>query len=296
MDPDWNRMETVEQAYRQGVRYLEQQGVESPHFISELLLREVLGWDRTRLFTRFCEPLASESARRFALWLKQKAEGVPVQYLTGEQEFFGRPFRVGSSVLIPRPETEGLVETVLQKADQIWGGKPVSAVDVGTGSGAVAVTLAAERPRWEIYAVDRSREALQVARENGKRNGTGPIQWWQGDWLGPLLERGIQVDLVVSNPPYIPTGAISHLDPEVKDHEPRMALDGGEDGIDPYRILMRQIPRVLKMPGFVAFEVGVGQQDTVKSLLLQGLERAQVTCLPDLAGRPRVVVAQVGVE
>lgn len=297
MGPDWGQMETVEQAYRLGARYLEQQGVESPNFISELLLRAVLEWDRTGLFIRFREPLLPESARRFALWLKQKAEGVPVQYLIGEQEFFGRSFLVESSVLIPRPETEGLVEAVLQEADRIWGGKPVTAVDVGTGSGAIAVTLAAERSHWEIYAVDRSPEALRVAQENGVRNGTGDrIHWLRGDWLGPLLEREIQVDVVVSNPPYIPTGTIPRLDVEVKDHEPRMALDGGKDGMDPYRSLVRETPKVLKTPGLVAFEVGVGQQDTVGNVLKQGLRGARVDCLPDLAGRPRVLLAQVGTE
>lgn len=295
LNPEWNQMATVAQAYRLGTRYLEGRQVESPRFISELLLRTALGWDRTGLFTRFHEPLPFEAAQRFITWLKQRAEGIPVQYLIGEQEFFGRSFRVEPSVLIPRPETEILVETVLREADRIWKGKAVTAVDMGTGSGAIAVTLATERPDWEVVAVDRSPAALKVARQNGAKNGSGDrIRWMQGDWLEPLLKRDLRVDVVVSNPPYIPAGEIPHLDVEVRDHEPRMALDGGPDGLDPYRILVRGIPAVLKNPGLVVFEVGEDQSETVGEMLEESLAGAQVFFVSDLAGRPRVVAARTG--
>ncbi|GGA45952.1 release factor glutamine methyltransferase [Kroppenstedtia guangzhouensis] len=293
MNSEWNQMVTVAQAYRLGTRFLEGYRVESPRFISELLLRVALGWDRTELFTRFHEPLPSEAAHRFITWLKKRAEGIPVQYLTGEQEFFGRSFRVEPSVLIPRPETEILVETVLREADNIWKGRSVTAADMGTGSGAIAVTLALERPDWGIVAVDRSPEALNVARQNGVKNGSGDrIRWLQGDWLDPLRKRDIRVDVLVSNPPYIPVGEIPHLDAEVREHEPRIALDGGRDGLDPYRILVRGIPAVLKNPGLVVFEVGENQSEIVGNMLEESLAGAQVSFVSDLAGRPRVVVAR----
>ncbi len=294
LNPESNQMETVAQAYHLGIRYLEEHQVESPRFISELLLRTVLGWDRTRLFTRFHDPLPLEAAQRFAAWLKQRREGTPVQYLLGEQEFFGRSFQVNPSVLIPRPETEILVETVLREADRIWQGKPVTAVDLGTGSGAIAVTLAAERPDWDVIAVDRSPTALKVAQHNGEKNGTTDhIRWMQGDWLDPLRKLHIQVDLVVSNPPYIPAGEIPHLDAEVRNHEPWMALDGGPDGLAPYRIIVKGIPAVLKNPGLVVFEVGEDQSEAVGKMLAKTFAGAQIFFASDLAGRPRVVAARI---
>ncbi|PTX62498.1 release factor glutamine methyltransferase [Melghirimyces profundicolus] len=291
---DGGHWKTIEEAYRGGSRYLQNRGVDTPRFVSELLLRNALGCDRTRLFMRFGEPMPPEAARKFSHWLELRSAGFPVQYLLGEQEFYGRSFHVNPAVLIPRPETETLVETVLRESRRFGEKTPLTAVDVGTGSGAIAVTLAAEKPLWRICAVDRSADALGVARKNGVQHGVDDrVQWMQGDWLEPISKCGLRADLVVSNPPYIPSGVIDGLDAEVREHEPRMALDGGIDGLDPFRHLIRQLPDVLNLPGLIALEVGDGQSGEVAAMLRK-LPESDVFIVPDLAGRPRVVGARIG--
>ncbi|SDC52550.1 release factor glutamine methyltransferase [Melghirimyces thermohalophilus] len=290
------RKKTIETAYRIGTAYLKKRGVESPAFVSELLLRSALNWDRTRLFTHFAQPLDEDAAVCFARWLSRRAKGIPVQYLLGEQEFYGRTFQVGPEVLIPRPETEVLVETVLREADRIWPKDSVTAADLGTGSGAIAVTLAAERPSWQLVAMDRSQGALTTARKNGKRHRVNDrIQWLVGDWLQPLIAAGLKVDIAISNPPYIPSDVIEGLDVEVKENEPRLALDGGPDGLAPYRVIIRQLASLINRPGLIAFEVGEAQSEDVERMLVHQWAGADVFTLPDLAGRPRVVTARIGI-
>jgi release factor glutamine methyltransferase len=230
-------------------------------------------------------------------WLKRRADGEPLQYILQEQEFFGRPFRVSPAVLIPRPETEILAETVLREADRIWGERPLSVCDVGTGSGALAVTLAAERPLWTLWATDISSAALEVAKDNAMRNGVEErVRFFRGEWLAPLRQGGVRVDVVVSNPPYIPSNDIPSLEQQVRDFEPRIALDGGEDGLDPYRRILAQIPDVLRVPGLVAFEVGEGQSRRVGELLGGLPLSVEVSIFPDLAGKERVVLGRIGSE
>ncbi|SMO67568.1 peptide chain release factor N(5)-glutamine methyltransferase [Melghirimyces algeriensis] len=287
-------MKTFEQAYRVGRRYLQKRGVESASFIAELLLRSVMGWDRTRLFSRFRDPMEPKIIHCYVHQIVQRAKGVPVQYLLGEQEFYGRVFQVGPSVLIPRPETEVLIETVLRETQRIWKDSPITVVDAGTGSGAIAVTLAAERPLWQLVAVDCSSEALVTARKNGEQHGTNDrIRWLEGNWLTPLKESGVKMDVLVSNPPYIPTQVIDTLDTQVKKYEPILALDGGKDGLDPYRILVKQLPQYMNRPGLVAFEVGEGQSQKVKEILENQLENTDVDIVSDLAGRSRIVIARI---
>ncbi|OYD07996.1 peptide chain release factor N(5)-glutamine methyltransferase [Paludifilum halophilum] len=285
-------MDTVGEAYRWASSFLDKNGVESSLFEAELLLRTALGWDRTRFFTEWDAPLNRETFQRFREWVERRKQGVPLQYLTGEQEFYGRTFRVNPSVLIPRPDTEVLVEAALKTMDQK--GPTGRAVDIGTGSGALAVTLAAEKPDWEWWALDRSSEALALARANAEFHGMEEkIRWLQGDWLTPLMEREMMVDVIVSNPPYIPSADIDGLERQVKDYEPRLALDGGEDGLDPYRRILEQVPDVLKCPGWIALEVGEGQGAAVARLLHRLPGEVQTSVIPDLAGRDRVVTGRV---
>ncbi|PTM56772.1 peptide chain release factor N(5)-glutamine methyltransferase [Desmospora activa] len=284
---------TLNQLFRQFSRRLERAGVESPLFAAEFILRSVLKWDRTRFFTNIHSSMPDSLRAQAEEWLHAHCDGVPLQYLSGEQEFFGRRYRVNSSVLIPRPETEGLVEAVLTAADAFWGDRPLQVADLGCGSGAVAVTLAAERPHWQVIAVDLSPHALALARRNAEIHGVAErIQFRRGDWLQPLLQTESQIDILVSNPPYIPTDEIKGLEKGVKEYEPRLALDGGMDGLNPYRSIAKGMEQVLTSRALVAFEVGMGQGEDVVAIVKR-LWRADIDTriLLDLAGKDRIVLA-----
>ncbi|GGE05368.1 release factor glutamine methyltransferase [Marinithermofilum abyssi] len=287
-----NPQVTIGEAYRWASSFLQRFRGEDAAFEAELLLRSVLGWDRTRLFTRMDEPIPAPALQQLNEWLELRKKDVPLQYILGEQEFYGRPFHVNQGVLIPRPETEILVETFLELGDSLKK-EGLDAVDAGTGSGAIAVTVALERPHWHVHAVDRSPDALKTARKNAERLGAVRLTWHQGEWLAPLMQQGIQVDGLISNPPYIPSGVISTLDKQVREYEPRLALDGGEDGLHPYRILLTQLPQVLRTPGLVAFEVGEGQSRDVENMMRSLPAKVETFIRRDLAGIERVVGCMV---
>lgn len=286
-------MTTVREAFRWASGRLRAAGVARAASEAERLVRLVLGWPRERLFGYPEAVMPPDAEARLEVLVARRAAGEPLQYLIGEQEFYGRAFRVTPAVLIPRPETEVLVESVLAAADAMWPpDAALSAVDVGTGSGAIAVTLAAERPRWQVWAVDLSADALAVAQENAARHGVATrITFAHGSWLGPLRRTGRRVQVIVSNPPYIPTADIAGLQREVRDHEPRLALDGGADGLDAYRSLARELPDIVDRRAVVAVEVGAGQAEAVAGLFRATDLFSRITITPDLAGIPRVVLA-----
>lgn len=291
---------TIREAHRWASSFLQQHDTEATgesHFIAECLLRHVLGWDRARFFACADELLPQGKWLEFQRFIEKKSNGVPLQHMIGAQEFYGRSFCVSADVLIPRPETEELVETVLAQADALWEKRHCVVTDVGTGSGAIAVTLAVERPEWHVTAIDLSAAALDIARKNAKRHGVASrIRFLEGDLLVPMMDRGEVVerpDIVVSNPPYIPTRTIPTLAVEVKDHEPLLALDGGNDGLAVYRRMATMLPRVMKREkGLVALEVGMGQSRHVADMLTQAFPHGEVTILPDLAGIERMVFIQ----
>ncbi|MFB9274628.1 N5-glutamine methyltransferase family protein [Cohnella cellulosilytica] len=329
------RPPTLGEAWRAGADRLEQAGVEEANADAELLLLYALGIGKAELLRDLREPFPEGKNKAWLELLERRATGVPVQYAVGEQFFYGRAFEVTSAVLIPRPETELLAEAVLQAGDRIWppesgrgagsaakgqsaisgvegheagtategqvGGREASpfapvVLDVGTGSGALAVTLAAERPLWRVTASDLSEAALQVARGNARKHGAdGRISFVQGDLLQPFVrsaaDGGLQVDILVSNPPYIPSLDIPGLQREVRDHEPRLALDGGEDGLNPYRTMARQLKELPKLPRIVAWEVGAGQAREVAELLSAAADWAEIRFVTDYAGIERHVVA-----
>lgn len=297
-------------AWRQGADSLRQAGVEEADADAELLLLYLLGISKTELLRDWRDPFPEGKLDSWNELLARKKSGEPVQYIIGEQYFYGRAFEVSASVLIPRPETELLAEAVLEIADRLWpapkadtlttgtreGIKP-TVLDVGTGSGILAITLAAERPEWRVAASDLSADALEVARRNAERNGVGArIAFIQGDLLTPFL-RGcaigdqMKIDILVSNPPYIPSSDISGLQREVRDHEPRLALDGGEDGLNPYRIMASQLRRLPRLPRVVAWEVGAGQAEEVSNLLRASANWSEIQFVKDYAGIDRHVLA-----
>jgi release factor glutamine methyltransferase len=214
----------------------------------------------------------------------------PLQYVVGTQEFWGEEIRVTPAVLIPRPETEGLVEQVLSHHR----GNSTRIVDVGCGSGCIAIALAKDLPDAEVYATETSPPALAVARDNAQRLGIGErIMFYQGDLLQPLFDKGLQdnFDVVVSNPPYVSDEEIESLTPEIREYEPRVALAAGKDGLDVIRRLLPEAEAILTTGGRLFLEIGEGMEPQLKELLSNtGLTWEKT--VPDLQGIPRVVVAR----
>jgi len=264
--------------------YFEKAGIESPRLTIELLLAHLLKRKRLELYLEFERELEENTLESLREMVKRRAAGEPVQYITGEAEFCGLRFAVDCRVLIPRPETELLVEAVVER-------KPSKIVDVGTGSGCIAVALAKELPSAEVTGIDASLEALEVATANVKRHGLEKkVRLLPGDLLQKLPDS-FTADAIVSNPPYIASGELAKLPREVKDFEPVRALVAGEDGLEVIRRLVMTAKRFLSSPnGFVALEMGAGQRAAVEELFVgAGYTVAQV--LKDLQGHERVIVA-----
>ena len=276
---------------------LDAAGVETPRRDAELLLAHALGRDRTYLFAHTHDPLPAETAGLFDELVRRRAAREPLPYLIGAWEFMGMPFRVTPAVLIPRPETEVLVEAAARLVEgpglrvECAAGS-VSILDVGAGSGCIAISLATLLPGARVTALEPCRESLEVTRANAAALGVADrvslLQgWFPGDaaGLGPF-------DAIVSNPPYIPTGEIDSLDPELRIYEPRLALDGGPDGLCVHRALARHAPELLAPGGFLAVEVARGQAEAVIRLLQLAGAWQEPEIVPDLAGIARVVVAR----
>ena len=264
-------------------QYFREKGIESARLDAEVLLSHVLEKERIFLYVHFDEPLVAEELAAYKSAIKRRIGHEPVAYITGTKEFMGLPFRVTPEVLIPRPDTEILVEAVLKRLPQ-----GVSRLaDIGTGSGAIAVSLAANNEELSIEAVDISPAALKVAAENAVALGTVErVSFLEGDMLAPLSGT---YQAVVSNPPYIPRADMLTLEPDVKDYEPQGALFGGEDGLDFYRQLAG-CGEFLAEGGFVAVEVGIGEAEAVAALFTsKGLVRPEI--IKDYAGIDRVVIA-----
>lgn len=261
--------------------YLRDKGIEGPRLDAQLLLADVLKLDRVGLYLNYDRPLDAGELGAFREMVRRRARREPVQYILGKTEFWSLPFRVTPAVLIPRGDTEVLVEEALGRAPEAR-----TVLDVGAGSGAIAVALARELPAARVEGIDISAEALEVAAENARENGVADrVAFREGD-LAELPEG--PWDLIVSNPPYIPAGDLPGLMPEVRDFEPRSALDGGPDGLAAYRSLARQAPTRLTAGGWMLVEVGIGQARNVQELFSEnGL--ADVFARADYGGVPRVV-------
>lgn len=272
---NWTPLDLI----RWTAEYFARHALATPRLDAELLLAHALGTERMQLYLRFDEPVDAAQRERFRELVQLRArERVPVAYLTGVREFWSRPFEVSEATLIPRPETELLVESVVRL-------KPRRLADIGTGSGAVAACVALELPEVRTVAVDASAEALGVARRNLERQGVADrVRLVRGDGLEAL--RG-GLDVIASNPPYIPSDELESLPPEVR-HEPRLALDGGADGLGLLRRLIEGAPARLNRPGHLVVEVGCGQAPRVEALLREA-GASGVEIAKDLAGVERVV-------
>lgn len=260
-----------------------------PRLAAEVLLAHVLGVSRATLLAHPERRLADAEWEAFVRLVERSARGEPLFYLIGEREFYGMPFKVTPAVLIPRPETEHLVDAALEwaRSRALRAYASLTFADIGTGSGCIAVALAVYLPNSRGYAVDLSAEALEVARENASRHGVAHrLTFLQGDLCAPLPEP---VDLLVANLPYVARSEWASLDPAIREYEPILALDGGADGLEVIRRFLAQAPAYLRPMGAVFLEIGAGQGDAVLDLARSAFPRAAIRLLQDAAGLDRVV-------
>jgi release factor glutamine methyltransferase len=256
---------------------------DTPRLEAEILLSHVLDVSRTKLLTDPEHLLTPDQLSHYQDRVHRRASDYPLPYLTGRVEFYGLELEVTPEVMIPRPETETLVDLALAR-------RPSTVVDVGTGSGCIAVALATHLPEAIVHAIEISPAALAVARRNVDRHGLGArVRLMVGDVLTP---RPSLVDLIVSNPPYVSANEWISLPSSVRNHEPRLALDGGSDGLAIIRQLLSQAPAVLRPGGALLIEIGAQQRETASHLARTFFPRAAVRVHPDLAGRDRVLEIQ----
>jgi release factor glutamine methyltransferase len=278
----------VKEVLAQAAAQLRERGVESPRLDAELLLADVLNCNRAALFTWPDRRLTPKELTRFRELVARRAAREPLAYIVGHREFFGLDFLVDSRVLIPRPETELLVEQVMCLTQRM--ASLMQIADVGAGSGAIVVSLAVRLPRATFYALDDSPEALALVEENARRHGVvDRIHYLQGDLLAPLPAP---VDLITANLPYVTTTEWQSLIPEIREYEPRAALDGGPDGLHLIRRLLAMAPSCLQPGGALVLEIGASQGASVAALARDYFPRAAVQIFQDYAGLDRVVVVR----
>lgn len=282
--------QSIREAYVEASSFLSAHQVMEPESNSRLLLEWVLGLEGTAFYMAMFEPFPYDKQSLWQEVIMRKVSGEPAQYIIGEQEFYGERFIVTPAVLIPRPETELLVEAVVKIGQQLMEEQadqsPFVCADIGTGSGAIALTIARMCPTWQVYASDISPDALAVAKQNSIQQQT-PILWREGNLLEPFA--GQHIDILVSNPPYIPDADILALQPEVKDYEPMTALAGGPDGLGPYRIMMAQLALLPALPKVIGFELGIGQAQDVADMV-RSAGYTHIEIVADLAGIERHVI------
>ena len=264
-------------------------------YAAELLLRHTLQVSRSEMLIKFREDMEDEQFESFQKIVYLHAQGQPVQYIIGQEDFYGRAFTVNKEVLIHRPETEELVQSALARIDRLFGkNAALKLVDVGTGSGAIAVTMKLENPSLQVVATDLYEVSLSVAKQNAKKLGAEDIEFIQGDLLQPLMEQERNIDIVLSNPPYIPEGDIQTMSDIVTEFEPHRALFAGEDGLVLYKRLCEELPLVVKEKAIIGFEVGAGQSKAAAKLLETAFPQAKVEVQYDINGKDRMVFAEVG--
>ena len=282
---------TIGQALREAAARLRAAGVPSPDLDAELLLRHVLGWERARLIASPHDMLPDPAAAAYAALIDRRAARRPLQHLTGRQAFWKHDFVVTPDVLIPRPETELLVEAAIER---LAGVLEPTVIDVGTGSGCIAISIALERPDASIWALDTSPAALAVAAENARRlDVSHRVRLLPSNLLAAVSDLAGRVDLVVSNPPYVDPAEVAGLEPEVRDHEPRGALYAPEGREALYARLAQEAATVLGPGGTLAVEIGAGMENDVRRLM--GAAGLRVTSVrSDRGGIARAVLAERG--
>ncbi len=277
---------TIREALRSAAERLELHRVSNARLTAEVLLAHILSVEREYLYGHDDRVLKDEESERLEDLLYDRISGVPLQYIVGRQEFYGRYFLVNPSVLIPRPETEHIIEAVLELISRPERARDLRVLDVGTGSGCIAVTLALEVPGSRVFASDISEPALRVARNNAELLSAN-VDFACMDFLAAIDGR---FDFIVSNPPYVRPGDINRLQREVREHEPHVALFSPEDELSVYRNLITGAGRLLVPGGYLLMEVGIGMDERVSRLFDSNWEKLSTKC--DLQGIPRTVIGK----
>ncbi|MBB6453933.1 release factor glutamine methyltransferase [Salirhabdus euzebyi] len=281
------RFTTIWEARRWASLFLKQHNREEG--VADLLLMHHLDMSRANLLASSKDTFPVEIQELLMEQVRAHAEqGIPVQHLIGHEEFYGRHFTVNEHVLIPRPETEELVQLVLREIDREYSGKQLTVLDLGAGSGAISITLKKENPMLCVKAVDISEDALAVAKHNAVKL-DADVEFFQGNFLEPFIEKGIKADIVVSNPPYISINDKDTLDDTVKNYDPDQALYAGDDGLDAYRIILQQLPSVVKNKSLLAFEIGYQQGEAVQKIIQSGFPQSNPQIVQDINGKDRMV-------
>ncbi len=283
---------TIAEAIQRAAARLSAHKVPNARLDAEVLLCHAVGRDRAWVLIHMQDQLDDQGLRIFEKSIDRRSVREPLQYITGIQEFWGLPFKVTPDVLIPRPETEFVVEAAVKAAAKAT--SPVI-IDLGTGSGCIAVSLAKGLPQAQVFAVDRSEKALAIARQNAQRNGVADrIRFLEGDLFGPVEELDLRgrVDVIVTNPPYVKAGDLAGLQPEVRDFEPEMALIAGPEGTESAKKIIPQAPEYLKTGGSLIMEMGIGQAAALGKIIDDTRKFGSMEIVKDLAGIERVIVAE----
>jgi len=270
--------------------YFSQRSIDSPRLTAEILLAQTLGLRRLDLYLQHDRPLEERELAAFKIFIRRRVAREPVAYITGRKGFFKEQFSVAPGVLIPRPDTETLVETAVEILSEMERcGRQARVVELGVGSGAVIISIANACKGHLYFGGELSSVALAMACANVKAFARTPVSLFRGDWLTPVAPQPV-FDLILSNPPYIPSADIEFLAPEVRDHEPRQALDGGGDGLDAVRVILAQAGGRLLPAGRLILEIGYDQKSLVKSLAEGSGWVSELDFIKDLAGHYRLAV------
>ncbi|MCP1143604.1 peptide chain release factor N(5)-glutamine methyltransferase [Lysinibacillus endophyticus] len=260
---------------------------------ARLLLQHILQTNYSGLMMRMHDAISNEALEQFENYVEQHAKGRPVQYITGVEEFYGRQFTVNESVLIPRPETEELIVAAQERIHKLFGkAAPIKIADIGTGSGAIAITMKCEMPNAEITATDISESALETARLNAKQH-NAQIDFRLGDLTEPLQNE--KWDVILSNPPYISYDEAKEMSEVVLEHEPHSALFAEEDGLILYRKLAEQLPPLLKKPALIGVEIGHLQGEAVANFFKSSFPEAKIEIIKDINQKNRFVFCEIDV-
>ncbi len=285
-EPKW----TILDLLKWTTTYFHSHAIDSPRAAAEILLAEVLGLKRIDLYLRYDQPLNRDELSAFKYIIKRRTRREPIPYILESKEFWSLELCVNPDVLIPRPETEHLVEVALSQMPKPL---PLRILELGTGSGAISIALASERPEHRLIAVDRSINAVRIARENaGRHHVEDRINFFVGEWFQSLNEHFHPFDMIVSNPPYIKTGDIGTLQPEIYEYEPHMALDGGEDGLQWIRHIIFHASRYLKPGGILILEIGHDQKEAIQKIIASLDWCKQVDFIMDYSGHHRIMQLQ----
>ncbi len=287
---------TIKELLAVAADYLAKKGIESPRLAAEVLLAHVLGIERIGLYLDFDRPLMADEVSQFRQLIKRRVAREPLQYITGRQEFWSLDFEVGPQVLIPRPETELLVECAIKQCKDLGGGdmQEIHVLDLCTGCGVVAICIAKEVPFAKLWASDICPNAISVAKINAQRHGiANRIQFLEGDLFDPLKDQDIHFHIIVSNPPYVAQEDYDKLPPEIKNYEPRLSLDGGPGGMAVIERILREAPEFLTPTGVVMIEMDPSQIHRAVDVAgsLSGFEAVDV--VRDYSGSERVIIVRM---